>query len=419
MSGADILAKYSDAAAESGASGAASMAKPSLSGAMSCLEIGMTQQNGFSVDTVKGVMAALKGPQDAVAYILTAVYDLLRADSSAYGAFEAAVKADAKALNNMAEFLSSCEDSYKADKCAWILTAVLGHLGSIPCDTQTSSMWSSKCSDLGKLEATTNLLKSEEYRQAFCNKDVQDLVSRGLSSKTSAMNYKGVFAVWMVTFDKNEKVLQALLDFNVVCKLKTIMSDCRTEKVIRLGLTVLKNLLSNKAAFKQVNEQIVEDGLLEVVQSLEYEKWRDADLYDEIRDINNMISSEVKEMSNFNRYMKELESGNLSWGFIHSSKFFGENIMKFSTDKFKAVHLLANLVAQDGNSTTLAVACHDIGQFVALHPDGKREVARLGIKERVMDLMASSDADKREVRREALLCCQKIMLNKWQEAASK
>merc|ERR1712185_135132 len=170
-------------------------------------------------------------------------------------------------------------------------------------------------------------------------------------------------------------------------------------------------------AFKAINEDMVEEGMLEVVQNLEYEKWRDNDLYDDIREVGQMISNEVKERSNFDRYMKELESGNLAWGFIHSSKFFGENIMKFESNDFKAVKSLASLLAQDDN-TTLAVACHDIGQFVSLHPAGKKQVARLGVKERVMELMGSTDSDKREVRREALLCCQKIMLNKWQDAAA-
>jgi len=35
-----------------------------------------------------------------------------------------------------------------------------------------------------------------------------------------------------------------------------------------------------------------------------------------------------------------------------------------------------------------------------------------------MELMGSTDQDKKEVRREALLCCQKIMLNKWQDVAT-
>merc|ERR1711908_213364 len=165
----------------------------------------------------------------------------------------------------------------------------------------------------------------------------------------------------MLSFDQSEASVKSLEDINAVEKMKNLMSDCRTEKVIRLCLTVLKNFLANKAAFKGIVASIVEEGLLEVVQALEYEKWRDAELYDEIRDVSQMISSEVKEMSNFNRYMKELESCNLSWGFIHSSKFFGENIMKFNTGDFKAVKMLAQLLASD-KSTTLAVACHDIGQ---------------------------------------------------------
>jgi len=76
---------------------------------------------------------------------------------------------------------------------------------------------------------------------------------------------------------------------------------------------------------------------------------------------------------------------------------------------------LASLImAATTDKQTLAVACHDIGEFVALHPLGKRKVAQLGIKERVMELMGLEGEESRELRREALLCCQKIMLNNWQ-----
>merc|ERR1719262_600210 len=211
--------------------------------------------------------------------------------------------------------------------------------------------------------------------------------------------------------------MSSLKTAEVIKKLKNIMTESRVEKVIRLTLVVLKNFLTHKRDCAAICEDIAEEGVLEAVQQLEYEKWRDAELYDDIRELVQLISSEVKELSNFDRYMRELESGTLSWGFIHSSKFFGENVMKFENGEFKALKLLATLLSSD-NPTTLAVACHDIGEFVSLHPLGKKQVARLGVKERVMELMGSTDADKREVRREALLCCQKIMLNKWQDAAA-
>merc|ERR1712084_145821 len=120
-------------------------------------------------------------------------------------------------------------------------------------------------------------------------------------------------------------------------KLKEALVHSRVEKVVRLTLTCLRNLLSHQA----VAEQIVECGLLDVVQQLEFEKWRDAELYDDIRDMSALISSEVNELSNFDRYQRELQSGNLSWGFIHSSKFWAENVMKFEKDDFRAVKVLA------------------------------------------------------------------------------
>jgi V-type H+-transporting ATPase subunit H len=431
MSGAELLAKYGDAA--SGANSGVdvkNMVKPQwrnwkelapYADALNCLDANSGSKSGLSAETVKGFMLILQlQDTDALKYTLTVVYDMLRSDSSTFAAFDEAYKANADIFAPMKSFMGSCKDAYLSDKCAWILSAALAHISKAPQDmTVVTCMFDgASCSDLGYLEAATNLLKSEALRNCLRgNQTLLPCVTKGLCSKNSAMTYKGVFAIWMFSFDTTCESANLLDELSAVERLKTVMSDCRTEKVIRLSLTVLKNFLANKSAFKAINEKIVEEGLLEVVQALEYEKWRDAELYDDIKEVCGMVSSEVKEMSNFNRYMKELESGNLSWGFIHSSKFFGENIMKFSTGDFKAVKMLAHLVAQDSNNTTLAVACHDIGQFVALHPDGKREVARLGVKERVMDLMASNDADQREVRREALLCCQKIMLNKWQEAA--
>merc|ERR1712176_1721414 len=107
---------------------------------------------------------------------------------------------------------------------------------------------------------------------------------------------------------------------------------------------------------------------------LEYEKWRDAELYDDIRDMSAQIQTRVQEMSNFDRYERELREGRLKWGFIHSSKFWAENVLKFEQNDWRALKLLAALLYSD-DPTTLAVACPDLGEFVTLHPLGKRQIA--------------------------------------------
>lgn len=61
---------------------------------------------------------------------------------------------------------------------------------------------------------------------------------------------------------------------------------------MRLALTVLRNFLTHKV----FAEQVVELGVLEVVQALEYEKWRDSDMYDDIRDMSSQISLKAQRI---------------------------------------------------------------------------------------------------------------------------
>merc|ERR1719215_2426245 len=227
-------------------------------------------------------------------------------------------------------------------------------------------------------------------------------------SATPSYLYKCIFALWMLSFEPAGAIY--FKEEEIIKKIRDVLTTSRVEKVIRLSLTVLRNCLTHKV----FAEHVVELGVLEVVQQLELEKWRDAELYDEIRDMAQQISAQVQEMSNFDRYERELKEGQLKWGFIHSSKFWADNVLKFEQHDFRALKMLASLLhSQD--PTTLAVACHDIGEFVSMHPLGKKTISNLQVKERVMELMGSTDPNFRDVRREALLCCQKIMLNKWQD----
>ena len=123
----------------------------------------------------------------------------------------------------------------------------------------------------------------------------------------------------------------------------------------------------------------------------------------------NRVASETSKHSNFERYERELTNGVLKRGFIHSEKFWLENVSNFERDNFASVQKLVNLLGSS-DATTQAVACHDLGEFARLHPSGKRIVAKLNGKNAVMALMTSSN---REVAKEALLCTQKLMLNHW------
>lgn len=355
-----------------------------------------------------------------IQWLLTLFYDMLREDSSSYVIFEEATKQKIEVYKPlMTLLLRPGLDNYTADKVSWLLSAVISHVPAVVAKANVQEflnviMDSAKtnCSELGQLEAITNLLKSDAYRKfTWSQPGISELIFR-IQPKTapSPHLYKCIFAIWALSFD--QEITASLKEMHVIKKLREALTYSRVEKVIRLCLTLLKNFLGNKS----LCEDIVEEGILEAVQQLEFEKWRDAELYEDIKDMAIQIGSEVSEMSNYERYERELQTGKLQWGFIHSSKFWAENVMKFESNDFRALKMVASLLQSPStDDTTLAVACHDIGEFVTLHPLGKKKVAQLQVKEKVMELMAAPEQKSREVRREALLCCQKIMLNKWQD----
>lgn len=66
---------------------------------------------------------------------------------------------------------------------------------------------------------------------------------------------------------------------------------------------------------------------------------------------------------------------------------------------------MARLLSASVNPIVLAVACHDIGQYVKYNAkDGRKNLEIIGAKQRVMELMTHKDS---EVRYHALSATQK------------
>eukprot|EP00928_Gymnodinium_smaydae_P053944 TRINITY_DN3780_c0_g7_i1.p1 TRINITY_DN3780_c0_g7~~TRINITY_DN3780_c0_g7_i1.p1 ORF type:complete len:432 (+),score=129.49 TRINITY_DN3780_c0_g7_i1:100-1395(+) len=357
------------------------------------------------------------GLQDpkAVGWILTVYQNMLREDSSCFSLFDEALKQKMQVAKPLQALLER-KDRYIMDVAAWLLTAIMGYTPHYFSEADAVSVIgkiiAGGCTEQGKIDAIANLLKSDKFRASTWKQSSVSACVFGVDTKLAQAQvlYKSVFAIWLITFDKS--LVGSLIPQNIVARMQDILAQSRVEKVVRITLTVVRSLLSHR----ELCEQILELNLLDTVQSLEFEKWRDAELYDDIREVSQQIANQVHEMSNFDRYESELNSGKLTWSSVHTSKFWGENVMKFDQNDFRALKTLATLLMNPRTDpTTLAVACHDIGEFCTLHPLGKKKVAQLAIKERVMELMTLVKDDQRELRREALLCCQKIMLNKWQD----
>ncbi|KAK9174148.1 V-ATPase subunit H family protein [Cryptosporidium meleagridis] len=386
-------------------------------------------------------------------YILTMIYELVRDDAGQYHGFVETTRG-IPIFEKFMQFLERPKvDSYLSDKLLFFLSGLISHsndgaytkenitelidhlfktpenrrslsgasqddssLFSVTSSSNVNKMESSYstlnggyCSVIGALDVLGNLVKVDSYRMlVLSHPNVIEFISSNLSSSSPTSHiYKACVVVWLLSF--NEETVPILVSRDLIRQIANTIIDCRSEKVVRVTLNLLKNVMNNDAAI----ESIIDLGLLQYLTILEYEKWLDPEIYEEIRQGQIMIDQKLKQFSNFDRYCIELEKKKFKWSFLHTEKFWLENVMNFETDEFAAIKKLAHLLKTSDDPVTLAVACFDIGEFARLYPMGKQILGKLNVKEVLMTLMTSPN---REISKEALLSIQKIMLNKWNRA---
>ena len=146
--------------------------------------------------------------------------------------------------------------------------------------------------------------------------------------------------------------------------------------------------------------------------SIFYSDKPDSHLFLDVDALHKLLVENYKEMSRWEVYKNEVESGHLQWGSTHTEAFFKENA-KMLEGKDGDFHLLKVLIAllSSKDEDVAAISCYDIGEFVRHYPNGRQIAKRLGAKELVMPLIEHENV---ELQRHALQCVSKIMVNNWE-----
>jgi len=128
--------------------------------------------------------------------------------------------------------------------------------------------------------------------------------------------------------------------------------------------------------------------------------------------LHTLLHDNFNEMTTWDVYEAEVESGHLSWGILHTATFFKENAraMEGPDGNFRVVRLLTKLVLSDDDEVA-AVACFDIGEFSRHYPNGRIIAKRLGAKDVVMGMI---DHENVELQRQALSCVSKMLVQNWE-----
>jgi V-type H+-transporting ATPase subunit H len=90
--------------------------------------------------------------------------------------------------------------------------------------------------------------------------------------------YQILVAVWLLSY--NEKIRkEGFAPSGIIPKIVEILKSAAKEKVLRICLAILKNLIDQSSAN---NEQMIEHGGIKIIETLSAKRWGDEDIVEDI-----------------------------------------------------------------------------------------------------------------------------------------
>ncbi|XP_024082413.1 V-type proton ATPase subunit H [Cimex lectularius] len=258
------------------------------------------------------------------------------------------------------------------------------------------------------------MLRIDEYKAAFISVDgITTLLSVLIGHVNFQIQYQLIFCIWVLTF--NPKLAERMNKFSVIPILSDILSDSVKEKVTRIILATFRNLIEkpeDASISKEHCIAMVQTKVLKQLSILEQRKFDDEDIVEDVQFLNEKLQASVQDLSSFDEYATEVKTGRLEWSPVHrSAQFWRENAGRLNEKNYELLRILIHLLETSRDPLVLSVASYDIGEYVRHYPRGKHVIENLGGKQLVMQLLSHEDPN---VRYEALLAVQKLMVHNWE-----
>ncbi|CDK27549.1 unnamed protein product [Kuraishia capsulata CBS 1993] len=230
------------------------------------------------------------------------------------------------------------------------------------------------------------------------------------------MKYYCILSVWLLTFSKKVAAELPVFFPDSIDFLLTNARESVKEKIVRLSISSILNLLDvpkNEAVIKHL---LVKKGL-DVTKQLIERKWADEELKADLEKLLGVLNDAVDTLTTFDEYANELNTKKLSWSPPHKSEeFWIENIGLFKENNWKILTKLVTLLDVNEDETdgsalqqgflNQAIVCHDVSQIINHWPEVVKVLEKTGAKTKIMTLMNSPNPT---VKYEALKTTQNLV----------
>jgi len=92
---------------------------------------------------------------------------------------------------------------------------------------------------------------------------------------------------------------------------------------------------------------MVDSGLLKMVELYSKTNLKDDNLKEDLEKVGEILEKNLRILTSFEKYIKEIQTTNLEWGPVHSDKFWKENVKRFEEKDFSLIKKLVELLGSE------------------------------------------------------------------------
>ena len=131
--------------------------------------------------------------------------------------------------------------------------------------------------------------------------------------------YYALLNIWMLSFvTETAEKLFGSSKFGVIKQICDILQKVSREKITRVAFMIFKNVVEYHSCL----ELMIDNRLIKIIDTILKGNIKDEDLISEIKDIGSVLESNIRVLSSFDKYVKEVNSETLEWSSVHNERFW-------------------------------------------------------------------------------------------------
>ncbi|CAM6002300.1 unnamed protein product [Sphagnum balticum] len=178
------------------------------------------------------------------------------------------------------------------------------------------------------MASIVNIIKHEDMGQVFIKNGGVELLIESLNRNSNDLQttYYTFLNIWLISFlEEAYSTYLSVPKFRIISSLTEILQKISRDKLVRVAFYIFKNLQHNDDCL----ELMMDVGLLKLIDTLLKGNIKDKEVIEDIKEVAQTLELNIRVMSSFEKYCKELNSECLEWSAVHTERFWKENAIRF------------------------------------------------------------------------------------------